>query len=217
MDKQSVIKTIKSARESSKKRKFSQRVDVIVNLKNLDFKKPEHQVDFFLNYHKSLGKPRKICAFVGPELKEEAQKVCDFTIEASDFNKYQEDKKLIKKLVDEYDFFIAQANIMAAVAATFGRILGPKNKMPNPKAGCVVPPKAAIKPLYERLQKTSRLVAKRTPIVQTVVGSEDMSDEDLAENVMTLYDQLIHHLVAEENNIKSIYIKFTMGSPLKVA
>lgn len=217
MDRKKILDSVKKAKSESKKRNFSQRIDFILNLKNLDFKKPEHQVDIFVTYPHSLGKKIKVCALVGPELKDEASKVCDLVILADDFNKYNENKSMIKKIAKEYDFFIAQANIMPQVATTFGRALGPKNKMPNPKAGCVVPPKANLKPLYDRLQKTARITAKKEFIIHTVVGNETMSDEEIADNINTLYTQVIHHLPNEENNIRSVYIKLTMGKPIKVA
>lgn len=217
MEAKEVIEALKKARTESKKRNFSQRFDVIVNLKNLDFKKPDNQIDMFVNYHYGLGKEKKICALVGPELKDEAKKVCDLTISVDDFQKYVDNKHEFKKIANEYDFFIAQANIMPKVASSFGRILGPKNKMPNPKAGCVVPPKASLQPLYDRLQKTNRITAKKEQYVQVGIGSEDMKDEDIADNVMTLYSNLINTLPNDLNNIKNIFIKLTMGKPVKVA
>ena len=216
MNKETVVKTLKELKEKSKKRNFSQSIDLIINLKNLNLKNPEEQVDFFTPLHYSKGKKVKVCALVGPELHPEAEKVCDMVIDQKDFDKYAADKKLTKKLAKEYDFFIAQANIMAKVATTFGRVFGPKKKMPNPKAGCVVPPKAALKPLYDKLQKTVRVYAKERPIIQIAVGNESMKDEEIIDNIMTIYDQIIHHLPGEENNIKSTFIKFTMGAPVKV-
>ncbi len=216
MDNNKLLELIKKARTESKKRKFTQRMDLIVNLQHLDFKKPEHQVDLFLHFNHSIGKNKKVCALVGPELENEAKNSCDHTIIAGDFANFKNDKKALKALANEYDFFIAQANIMPQVAATFGRTLGPKNKMPNPKAGCVVGPKANLKPIYDRLQQTIRVNTKRELILHTCIGGEEMSDEDLKDNIETLYNQLIHHLPMEENNVKSVYIKFTMGKTVKV-
>lgn len=214
MDKKEIISVVKSLKESSKKRNFKQTFDLIANLKNIDLKKTDNQVEFFINLHFSKGKKMSVCALVGPELKPEAEKTCDETISSDAFEKYQKDKKLAKKLADKHDFFIAQANIMPKVAAAFGRVFGPRGKMPNPKAGCVVPPKAVLKPLYDRLQKVLKVSIKTTPLFQCAVGSEDMPDEEIADNIMVVYDQLIHHLPSEKHNIKNIFIKTTMGSPV---
>ena len=49
-----------------------------------------------------------------------------------------------------------------------------------------------------------------------VVGKEDMKDEEIIDNIKTIYDQVIHHLPSERNNISSIYLKVTMGKPIKL-
>lgn len=213
MDKDTLQKALKELKETSKKRNFTQSVDLIINLKDLNLKSPEEQVDQFVTLHHSTGKKIKVCALVGPELIEDATKVCDKAIRANDFEKFK-DKKEIKKLADEYDYFVAQANVMPKVAATFGRVLGPKQKMPNPKAGCVVPPKFNIGPLYERLQNTVRAVAKTQPTVKVGVGKEDQKEEELIDNIMTVYKQVVHHLPKEEHNVKSVLLKLTMGKPV---
>ncbi len=215
MNKQSIIKALQQAREKAKKRKFSQRVDLIITLKGLNLKRPDDQVEFFAQLPHGTGKKVSVCAFVGPDLVDEAKKVCDEVITPADFEKYK-DKKLLKKLANKHDYFIAQGDLMAKVAATFGRALGPRGKMPNPKAGCVIPPKGAIKPVYEKLQKTAKIVAKKQLAVQLPVGSEEMKDEEIAENILTIYDQLIHHLPQEKNNVKSVYVKLTMGEPVMI-
>lgn len=216
MDKKDFMNFIKKMRESSPKRNFVQGVDLVVNLQDLDFKKPEHQIDFYIALPHGTGKKKKIAAFVDVDMYDEAKAVCDTVIPLVQFEEYAKDKKKIKKLAKNNDYFIAQSTLMAKVAATFGRILGPRNKMPNPKAGCVVASKSNIKPLYERLQKTIRILARNKPLIQVQIGREDMTDEQLSENLYFVYDQIIHHLPKEKNNIKNVFVKTTMGRAVKV-
>lgn len=216
MEEKNIVDAVKQLRKDSVKRNFSQKIDAIFVLKDLDLKKPDNQVDFFATLHFSPGKKTKVCAFSGPELHPEAEKSCDKSISQLDFPKYQQDKKLVKKLVKEFDYFIAQANIMPQVAQTFGKVLGPKGKMPNPKAGCVVPPKAALKPLYDKLQTMVRLQAKTQMVIQVMVGNEAQDEKEIVDNIKTIHNQLIHHLPSEQDNIKAVYIKYTMGKPVKI-
>jgi len=216
MDKKLILDAIKQARETSPKRNFKQSFDFIVNLKGLDLKKTENQVEFFMTLKNTRGKKTKVCALVGAELLDDAKSSCDFTIVQDDFQKYQENKKLMKKLTEDYDYFIAQANIMPKIAGAFGRVFGPRGKMPNPKAGCIVPPKTNLKPLYIKLQHTVKVSAKTSPIIQILLGKEDMPEDEIVDNLLNVYDQLIHHLPGEKNNIDSMFLKLTMGKAVKL-
>ncbi len=216
MDKEQFEKTIQLVRKTSPKRKFKQSFDLIINLKDVNLKDTSNQIDSFIALHHSKGKKTKICALVGPELSAQAKEACDFSVEQQDFIKYEKEKKLTKKLAKEYDFFIAQANIMPDVAKCFGRVLGPKGKMPNPKAGCVVPPNANLKQLYERLKNMVRIVAKTSPSIKVMVGNEEMKDEEVLDNIMTVFKQVLVLLPSEKNNVKNIFLKLTMGKALKV-
>ncbi|MBN1385470.1 50S ribosomal protein L1 [Candidatus Woesearchaeota archaeon] len=213
MEQKDIIKAVKQARES-KKRNFKQGFDLIINLKNIDLKKQDNQIDLYVMV-KHPPKKKKICALIGAELKDEASKVCDLAILSDSFPEYSEKKKA-RQLAQDHDYFIAQANVMPKVANIFGRVFGVRGKMPNPKAGCVVPPKANLGPLYEKLQNTIRVTAKSAPIVQCGLGNEEMKDEDLADNVHTIYNAVLHKLPNERNNIKSVFVKFTMGKPAPV-
>ncbi len=215
MEKEELQSALQKARDISDKRNFKQSFDLVINLKGLDMKKQEHNVDAFITLPHARGKKTKVCALVGAELFEQAKSVCDFAILSDTFEKYKE-KKEIKKLANSYDFFIAQANIMPKVATAFGRIFGPRGKMPNPKSGCVVPPNANLKPLYEKLQRTIRVLSKNSPLVQCSVGSEDMKLDDVSENAMLVYNTIVHALPNEKHNVKDIYIKLTMGKPVKI-
>jgi large subunit ribosomal protein L1 len=215
MDQKTVLQVLKEIKNSGTKRNFVQSYDFIINLKNLDLKKPEQQLDFVASLHNETGKKRKVGAFVGPELMQQAQQVCDKAIGIEQFSQYQ-DKKSIRKMAKEIDFFLAQATIMPKVALQFGKILGPRGKMPNPKLGCVVPPSANLKILYEKLQKTVVIKVKTQPVIQAMVGTESMPDEEVADNIMSVYNAAVQQLPSEKNNIRSIYLKTTMGSPMRL-
>jgi large subunit ribosomal protein L1 len=215
MNKNEILKTLEIVKKNSPKRKFKQSYEIIINLKNLDLKKTDNHIDIFASLHYDRGKKVKICALVGHELKATAEKACDTTVLIDDFDKYTKDKNLTKKLAQDHDFFIAQANIMPKVAAAFGKVLGPKGRMPNPKAGCVVPPNANLEPLAQKLQNTVRVRVNTGALFQARVGSEDTSDDHLVDNSMVIYNALLHALPSE-HNIKSIYMKLTMGPSVKV-
>ncbi|MFH1589051.1 MAG: hypothetical protein ABIB43_00595 [archaeon] len=215
MDKKSILQALEKLKKDSKKRNFSQSVDLIVTLKDLNLKNPDDQVDFFVNLQHPINKKMKVCALVGTELANECRKVCDETIESSQFPSFKEKRKA-KALARKYDFFIAQGSLMAQVASTFGQTLGPRGKMPNPKVGAIIAANPQIKPLYEKLQHTVHLVAKKEPVVHVMVGKEDQPVDDLVENLLYTYDQLVHHLPKEKNNINDVFIKFTMSKPVKL-
>lgn len=215
MDKKRILKALEKLKKESKKRNFSQSVDLIVTLKDLNMKNNDDQVDFFVNLHHPINKKMKVCALVGPELADECKKVCDETISATQFPEFK-DKKKAKALAKKYDFFIAQGSLMAQVASTFGQTFGPRGKMPNPKVGAVIAAKPQIKPLYEKLQHTVHLIAKKDPVIHVMVGKEDQTIEELVGNIMYAFDQLVQHLPKEMNNISEMFLKFTMSKPVKV-
>jgi large subunit ribosomal protein L1 len=213
IEKTKILEAIKKAREG-KKRNFSQTFELIINLKDIEIKKEEEKIDEFVELPAGRGKSAKICAFVGPELKDAAKKTCDFYVLSEDFDSF--DKRKIRKLARDYDFFIAQANIMPAVAKTFGRFLSPLGKMPSPKAGHIIPPKANIEPIVTMLKKSVKIIAKKAPVIQAIIGKDSMKDEEILQNALAIIDKLKSKLPKGEHNIKNILIKTTMGKPIKV-
>ena len=212
MEKDRIVKALEEL-QKEKKRNFSQSYDIIITLRDLDIKtKP---IESFVLMPHSRGKKVKICAFVGQELAEQAEKNCDLVVREKNFDEYK-DKKKTKKLAREYDYFIAQVTLMPQVAAVFGRSLGPKGKMPNPKAGCVVTPNANLAVLKERLQKMVQIKAKNAPMIQCIVGNESMKQEETVENVLTLLTQVAKSLPSEEQNIHTVYLKKTMSKVVKI-
>jgi len=214
--KEDFLKTLKLLKEHSPKRKFSQSIDLIFNLKDLDLKKPEEQLDVWVPLPQAKGKPVRIAALIGPELKDQAKAACDTVITHDEFKRYEGKKKEIRNLAKKHDLFIAQANIMPDVARYFGRVLGPRGKMPNPKAGCVVPPNANLKALTDKLKKTLHVTAKTQLSAKCSIGKEDMPEEQLMDNIMTVYNAVVRALPQENNNIRAILLKYSMGPVIPV-
>ena len=212
MDQEQIKNAITELKKQPKK-KFSQSYDLIINLKDIVVK--DAPLDFFVTLHYPKGRAVKTAAFVDPQLADQSSKHCNLTIKETEFIQYT-DKKQLKKLAESYDYFIAQANLMPKVAQVFGKALGIKGKMPNPKLGCVVPPNANLEVLNDKLQKTVRLQAKKGTNLQCLVGKESQPENEIIDNILTVYQAAIKHLPNEEQNVKNVSLKLTMSKPVKI-
>ena len=191
---------------TEEERKFNQTLDLIINLQKFDVKK--EAVNIFIQVPHQI-KKKKICAFLTSKHKD-----ID-TITEADFRVYS-DKKQLKKLEKNYDFFIAQAVLMPKVATVFGRVLGPSGKMPSPQLGII--PDADDKVLNELKKKIDQSIRIRSKeaSIKLGVGKHSMKDEELVENIMVIYNSLLKALPKGIDNIKNLEIKFTMTKPKKI-
>ena len=161
MEEQAIIAKIKELRKNSKSRKFAQTFDLVVNLQNMDLKKPEHKVDVGITISTPIkGKKIKVCAIVDHGVTE-ADDAFDKVIYNDALTAMKGKMKEIRKVTHEFDKFVVQANHMPLFAQVLGRYLGPMGKMPSPKLGMVITPKTPLKELYEKLQKTVHLQTKK--------------------------------------------------------
>ena len=190
-----------------KKRNFNQTIDLIINLKKYDFKK--NPLNLFVNLPHKI-KDKRICAFF--ETENENVK----TITQKEFKKYS-DKAELKKLVKNFDFFIAQASLMPKVATVFGRFLGPVGKMPSPQLGVLIDAnEKTINELKEKINSSIKIRTKEASI-KLAIGKENMKDEEIIENILAVYDIILKSLPREKDNIKNVEIKFTMTKPQKIS
>ncbi|MEK6760790.1 MAG: hypothetical protein AABX93_02605 [Nanoarchaeota archaeon] len=201
------LKSALAELRKGEERKFDQTVDLIINLQKFDNKKTPLNI-FVQLPHKV--KEKKIAAFL------EVQNKNVDTITKNDFKRYT-DKKELKKLVGHYDFFISQASLMPSVATTFGRVLGPTGKMPSPQLGILM--NADDKAVNELKMKINKSVRVRTkePSIKIPIGKQSMKDEEIIENIMTVYNILLKSLTKEKENIKNVEVKFTMTKPVKIS
>lgn len=197
---ESALKKIKTY---EKERKFDQTVDLIINLKNFDVRRESFNI-FIELPHKI--KDKKVSGFF-----ENDSKLVN-TIKKDKFGQYK-DKKEIKKLIKEYDFFIANAKLMPLVATNFGRVLGPAGKMPSPQLG-ILPNEddKLIQAILNKINTTVRVRVKE-PSIKIAVAKESLSDNDIVDNLVTAYKKVLENLPKKSENIRNVKIKLTMGKP----
>jgi large subunit ribosomal protein L1 len=206
-----IVRAVGEARKASKKRNFTQSFDLAINLRDVDMSKPENRLAEEVVLPKGRGKPVKVAVIAGDELAPAAKEHADLVITREELEELAKDKKKAKKLANDIDFFIAQAELMPLIGRFLGPVLGPRGKMPKP-----VPPNAPIAAIVERLRRTVRLRTKDKPVIHVAVGSEEMSDEEIAQNVEAVLSHLERKLDKGMGNIKSVYIKTTMGPSVRV-
>ena len=211
MELKHIKKKIEEVRKNSKKRNFEQTFDLVFNLQNLDLKNPENKIDVgILLKTKIRPKKLKICLVIDQSMKDD-DKIFDKILNIQELEKIKSDIKEIRKITHKFDKFVVLANVMPKFAQYLGRYLGPMGKMPSPKLGMVINPKTSLKDLYEKIQKTSHIQTKKNLVIQSPVGGEKLSDDDIAENILSIYNSLIQVLPGHKNNLKNTILKLTMS------
>ena len=208
----SIAKALAEARSKTEKRKFNQSIELAVKLREIDLKKPESRINESLELPTPADKEVKVAVIAGGDLATRARAGgADIVIGREDLDKLGREKKEARKLAQKYDFFIAEAPLMPQVGKTLGQMLGPRGKMPTP-----VPPTAPIDDVIKRHRRNIRLRMKDQQVIQCKVGTEDMADAALIQNIQTVLSRLEAKLEKGPKNISSIAIKATMGPLVKI-
>ena len=211
IDEDAIIEALREMRSKTKKRDFKQSVELLVNLRDIDLKKPENRIRELVELPHGLGKEARVCVIASGDAALRAKKAGLDVLDKEELESMARDKKRAKKLAKQYDYFVAEAPLMPLIGRILGAVLGPRGKMPTP-----VPPTADFKAVVDRLKKTVRVVAWKAPNVYCKVGTEDMDDKALAENINAVIKVLEEKLPRGLRNIKSVYIKMSMGPAVEV-
>jgi large subunit ribosomal protein L1 len=206
----SVTEKLKEAKEKSRSRNFAQSWDLIFVLKDIDLKKPENRLNLEFFLPAGLGKEVK-AAVVADSLSTEAKKHADLVITKSEIQSLGKNKKKLRKLARDYDWWFGEAPLMPMIGKSLGAILGTRGKMPKP-----VPPKINLEGLIKRAKGSVRIRLTNTPVIQVRIGSESMPDEEVSKNVDAVKTFVLEHLPKGKYNIKNVMVKLTMGKPIKL-
>ncbi|MCJ7560248.1 50S ribosomal protein L1 [Candidatus Bathyarchaeota archaeon] len=212
LDKKTILDAVKEAKEKSGQKKFNQTVDLILDIKEIDMKSPEGKIQEVVELPHATGKPNKVCVIASGEFAFKARNAnADNVIERADLEGLAGKKKELRKLASDYDMFISEAPLMPLVGRILGPVLGPRGKMPLP-----VPPNADIASLITKHRKTIVVRMRNQPTIQCSVGTENMSEEELSDNIQAVLRVLEGKLKRGLKNIKYAYIKTSMGTPVKI-
>jgi large subunit ribosomal protein L1 len=188
-------------------RKFTQSVELIINFRGIDFNKAENRLNMDVLLPKGRGKQVKIAAFADGNVASDAKKAgADMIVGSVDIPK--QEKSEIKRMAKDWEF-VVQPQVMMAFGKNFGQILGGRGKTPRPLIGN---PTSMFTNLRNSVKL--RIRGKNLPTVHTIIGSEAMPAEDLAENAQTIVSTLKSKF--GDYAIKSIFIKLSMGKPCKI-
>jgi len=212
IEKEILEEKISEAIEKAKPRRFVESVEMAVNLRNVDMKRPENRIDAVVHLPKGLGKPRKIGVFARGETALKAKEAnADVVISPEEIDELAKNKREAKKLANRIDFFIAEAPLMPDIGRKLGPILGPRGKMPQP-----VPPGADPIPLIQRLRNSVRIRTRDKLTFHAPIGTREMSPSDLADNASEILKVVENKYENPQLVVKSVYVKTTMGPAVRV-
>ncbi len=211
VEKEKFVEAVKKAIEEAKPRKFVETVEMAVNLKNVDMKKPENRIDAVVALPYGIGKPRKVAVFARGDTALKAREAGAFVISPEDLEELAKNKRKAKKVAKEYDFFIAEAPMMPEIGKKLGPILGPRGKMPIP-----IPPASDPTPHIERLKKSVKIRTRDRVTFHAPIGNREMEPEKIAENALEILKVVENKYENPQQNIRSIYVKTTMGPAVRV-
>lgn len=199
-----ILKAVKESREKSKKRNFSQTFDLVVSLKEFDLKKQENKFTDDVSLPHGRGDEARVLVF-SDNIKGDGFDV----MTNSDLQNLAKNKRESKTLVKQTDFFLAEPKLMPVVGKVLGAYVGPRGKIPKILAG-------DAKILVKNYKKSVRVRVKDSPVIQCLVGSEKMKDEEVAENIEAVMKFLETKLPKGKINIGKTHLKLTMGQPVRV-
>jgi large subunit ribosomal protein L1 len=192
-------------------RQFRETVDLAVNLRDLDLNDPSNRVDESIVLPAGTGQETRIVVFATGETALRAEEVADQVLDGDDLEELGDDSDAAKDLANETDFFVAEANMMQDIGRYLGTVLGPRGKMPTP-----LQPDDDVVEVVDRMKNTVQLRSRDRRTFHTRVGAEDMSADQIAENIDVIVRRLEATLEKGPLNIDSVYVKTTMGPAVEV-
>ena len=206
------IKTaIQSALDESPERKFVESVEISFTLRDVDLKEPVNRIQEEVRLPSGRGKPVKISMFAGGEMATKAKAAGIEVIDPSTIEDLGGNKQLARKVANKSDFFLAEIPHMGTVGRFLGVVLGPRGKMPRP-----VPPNVDPGMIATGLKDTSIVRSRDRVTFHTAFGSREQGIDDLTVNAVAIWERVMSKLERGAGNIRSCYIKTSMGPAIKV-
>ena len=206
-----LISLIQEAKKSEKERKFKESLELYITFKDIDVKKG-FALNETIQLPKQMSKPAAVCVMATGDMGIKAKNAkADEVIDGDGINKLAENKRETRKLINKYDFFLADTKLMANVGKSLGQLLGPRGKMPTP-----VPFNAPIETFLNRFRSSIRVRVKNSLALSCKIGDVEMDEKDVASNALAIISAIEKKLPNGDKNLRKIMIKTTMGKPIKL-
>ncbi|MCJ7478623.1 MAG: 50S ribosomal protein L1 [Candidatus Nanohaloarchaeota archaeon QJJ-7] len=200
---------VEQLREDAEDRNFTQAVDLVINLRDLDLDDPDNRFSTEITLPHSRSEETKVCV-IGETITTAADNA-DRTIDPDELDEIMEDEATAKDLAEEYDFFIAEAPLMPKIGRELGSVFGPRDKMPEPMEPGEDPTER-----IEGLRNTISISLRESPSIKCKVGDEEMEDSEIEDNAEAVYNAVTNNLPRNDHNVKDALLKLTMSSPVEV-
>jgi len=206
-----LVEVIKQAKESDKTRKFQQSIELILVFKDIDVKKG-FAINETIQLPKKMSKSASVCIIAAGDLGIKAKNAkADRVMNEAELIQLGKNKRESRKVINEYDFFLADTKLMPTVGKVLGQLLGPRGKMPTP-----IPFNAPVEALLERFRTSVGVKVKGSLSLSCKIGEESMEDADLAANASAVAAIIEKKLPNGDKNIRKIMIKTTMGKAIRL-
>jgi len=201
---------IKEVLHARKERKFIESVDLQVNLKNYD---PQKDKRFAGTLRlPNICRPHMKVAVICDLLHEEqAKKQGLTTMNMEDLKKLNKNKKLVKKMCSGFDAFLASESIIKTIPRVVGPHMNRVNKFPTSVAlGDNIAEKATD------LMATIKFQLKKVLCLGCCIGHVNMKEDEVRQNATLAINYFVSLLKKNWQNLKSAFIKSTMGKPQRL-
>ena len=206
-----LVEVIKQAKESDKTRKFQQSIELILVFKDIDVKKG-FAINETIQLPKKMSKSASVCIIAAGDLGIKAKNAkADRVMNEAELIQLGKNKRESRKVINEYDFFLADTKLMPTVGKVLGQLLGPRGKMPTP-----IPFNAPVEALLKRFRTSVGVKVKGSLSLSCKIGEESMEDADLAANASAVAAIIEKKLPNGDKNIRKIMIKTPMGKAIRL-
>lgn len=196
--------------ENNPKRNFIQSVELIVTFKDVDMKKGELKLREIVVLPKPPEKVKKVLVVPSFQQLEYAKKAePNVILTKEELQKLQGNKRAVKKLASQNDWFLISSESMALAGRILGPALGPRGKFPIP-----LPNTPDITEYILRFKRSTIVKTKDQPQTQVFIGTENQQIADLTENALAVLNTIESKV--NLSKIRNIYVKTTMGKVIKV-
>jgi large subunit ribosomal protein L10Ae len=201
------IKAILKASKEENKRGFLETIDLQISLKNYDPVKDKRFSGAFRL--PVVPRPKYSVCILGDAKHEGEAKAAKIPVmTGEDLKKLNKSKKLIKKLANQYDAFLASATLIRQIPRIMGPGLNKAGKFPS-----VLGNNDNVTAKVEDQKATVKfqLKSKKTMCMGVAIGNVGMTEAEITTNITSSVNYLVSLLTKNWQQIKRLYIKSTMG------